>query len=510
MKRLISILLICCSLLMALVACGGKEEETNPPAGSDGTAEGTDVFGQQNFVSAVPADVLDFEDKELTVLVRKDEKVSREWYKEAIEDELDQAVSDRNKIVEDDLGLKVNFDFQGDYNHGTYVTLFVQLVNDDVASGLHEFDMVAHYAYAATLPAFRDSIANMADKDMFPYFGFDRPCWNKAIIDNSLVNEKLYYVAGDLNLSMFDSAMVIWHNKDLYNKYKTDKDPADLQQLAVDGNWTYMELYRWATLVEKGNSLECDGVYGMSIGREVNPADAIPYAWDLEFVTVNNDGTHSFNIVGNDKAADALETFRLLRNSQGNAPDCVSGSGCTDHFVNGQRIFYTYNIYGTKEFNRTLREMEDEYALLPFPMYDENQMQYGTTSQDYYSLMSVLSHSDLDGEAVSAYLQYANEKSYTDVRGFYFKRIVEPKYFGGVAESATLSIELFNTIVDNIEFSFEGLYSTALNDIAHLWRKATMDETETSTLKNLFEANQAKYEQELEKTDAWLGLGLSE
>ena len=110
------------------------------------------------------------------------------------------------------------------------------------------------------------------------------------------------------------------------------------------------------------------------------------------------------------------------------------------------------------------------------PKYDAAQENYGTTSQDYFNVFSVLDHSNSSkptkGEAISAALQLANEESYTSVRGYYFNRIIKPKFFGTDDSEGTVtkSIALFDIIVANIELDYFSLYSPMLANIDHLWR----------------------------------------
>jgi hypothetical protein len=111
------------------------------------------------------------------------------------------------------------------------------------------------------------------------------------------------------------------------------------------------------------------------------------------------------------------------------------------------------------------------------------------------------------GEAVSAFLQLANEESYTGVRGYYFNRIIKPKFFGTDDSEGTVtkSIALFDIIIANIEFDYMTIYSIQLNNINHLWRRACYDSTGAS-LESLYNAKQADYEKAIIETDAWLGL----
>ena len=115
------------------------------------------------------------------------------------------------------------------------------------------------------------------------------------------------------------------------------------------------------------------------------------------------------------------------------------------------------------------------------------------------------------GEAISAFLQLANEESYTGVRGYYFNRVIKPKFFGTDDSEGTVtkSIALFDIIISNIEFDFMTIYSMPLNNVNHLWRNACYD-TSDSSLESLYSAKQADYEKAIIETDAWLGLRSAE
>jgi hypothetical protein len=174
-------------------------------------------------------------------------------------------------------------------------------------------------------------------------------------------------------------------------------------------------------------------------------------------------------------------------------------------------MFYMERLYSGYDANMAIREMDDKYGILPMPKYDINQKEYGTTAQDYYTLMFVLDHSESSiptkGEAISAFLQLANEYTYTDVRGYYFNRIIKPKFFGTDDSEGTVtkSIALFDIIVSNIKFDYCNIYSMQLNNINYLWRSACQPDAE-ETLESLYNADKADFEQAIRETDAWFGL----
>lgn len=306
----------------------------------------------------------------------------------------------------------------------------------------------------------------------------------------------------------------MWHNKTLYDAKREDNDPENIQDLALAGLWTYEDLYRWASVFyENSNGTEgrqVDDTYALCMyTNDPCPVDALPYAWDLEFVIENNDKTHNFNIEGNEKAEEALNRFRNLFNGVGTQKDEYQCSTTTKNFAAGRYIFFTDRIFWNTENNMAIREMEDKYGLLPLPKYDAEQEQYGTTAQDYYNLLMVIDHAESSvptkGEAVSAYLQLSCEESYTGVRGYYFNRIIKPKFFGTDDSEGTVtkSIALFDIIVDNIEFDYCTIYSPQLNNVNHLWRGACYSD---NTLEYRYQTNKEAYEKAIMETDAWLGL----
>ena len=479
-----------------------EKETEKEPGGSD----------EETFIPVVPTPDFDFEGENINILVRNHTLSSREWYKETAEDELDEAVAMRNTAVETSLNLYVTYELVPYENYNFFADIFNSIIVDDIVSDLHYYDIAANFASSGAYPVVRDCAANLNDKETFPYFDFSLPCWNQSIVNNTTINDRLHYVSGDLNLSMFDAAMIIWYNKDLYDLKKEPTDHDNIQDLAIAGNWTYQDLYVWASRLYKDSNgtvgREADDTYALSIAHSnrstPNPHDAIPYAWDLDFVITNNDGTHSFNFIQNKKAEEALLKFRALIDAHG-----TYQNGGVDNFAAGHYIFWTGAIYPSEDTNITIREMEDIYGILPWPKYDINQEKYGTTVQDCYTLMTALNHAESSiptkGKAVSAYLQLATEVSYTNVRGYYFNRIIKPKFFGTDDSEGTVtkSFALFEIIVDNIELDFWTVYSPQLNDVAWLWRSAVSD---TKSLEQLYLDEEERYQTAIEDVDIWLGL----
>ncbi len=490
MKRILALVLVSCMLLLVFVACANTPDETNAPTSTNTEDLGTDEFEQERFHSAVP-DGLDFEEREILIYSRPGENVTREWYKEnPTNDTLDQAIVTRNEKISNKLNLTFKLELDpGNSNWDKMVQNYNQIIVNDVASG-HNYDMYAHQAYCAAYLDLRGCQANMMNKEVFPYFDFTKPCWNSAIVGNA-VNNKLLYVAGDLNLTLFDSTVLIWHNKTLYDKKKTADDAEDLQDLAISGEWTYDELYRWASLKEEaGTGNACDNTYGVS-ALPMHFYSAIPSAWGFELVTKKADGTYEYNILDNDKAENALTDLRTLSQSKGVA-NCKCDLGSVGHFAQGQYMFLTSVLYSSEEANTKIRDMEDKFCILPLPKMYADQSSYGTGASAGYNLVSVLNHPEdlVDGDAISAFYQLATELSYTDVRAVYIERIVKPRFFGVDDEDGTVtkSIKIFDIIASTTKLTFVDIYSASLRDIGWLWQD-NVDRSDMS-LADAFRSNE--------------------
>ena len=439
---------------------------------------------------------LDFEGENLTVLVRNFTSSTREWHKEYTEDVIDVMVATRNELVQGGLNLEVDYIYipQGNYDH--LKNQFISKIQDDVINDLHYIDISANYGYIGANPMIRDFAANLADEDQFPYFDFSLPCWNQSLIDNTFLNGRLHYITGDLNLSTFDSAMCMWYSQKFYNSVREKGDPKSLQQLALDGDWTYDVLYEYATRITpwmySGFGL------GISSPNSPNPTDVIPTAWQLDFVIENLDGTHSFNIEGNNKIKNAQTLYEDLFLADGTITDTN-----VTNMIWGDCMIVTTTIYPSTAEHAAMIDAGAEYELLPWPKYNNAQNDYATTSQDYYTLMSVIDHANsyipTKGEAISAYLQFSCELSYLSIRDVYYEYVVG---LGGQYIDEP-SRDMFDLIVDSLVFDFGTVYAPQLNDIIWLWRDSICS---GDTVESGFYSDYNGYNNAISNTDKWLGL----
>ncbi len=497
MKKVLSLLLVCVFLLMSLVACGGSEDkETQATEKSTGTE--TDRFSQPVHDSAVP-EGLDFEELELILYTTDGYNSEREWVKvEGYDSEIDIAVQDRNDKIESEMNLKLRVEAEAspgkwdDWNENIHNNII-----NDIQTG-HFYDMYTMASMTNYLKV-RGCQANLLDEDILPYFDFTQPCWTQSIVDFS-VDGKMYYISGDLNITNIEGTFVTWHNKTLYDQVKTEDDPEDLQDFTLEGKFNYDVVYRWAELVQDaGTGKKHDNTYGVG-DLTAFFFDSVPYAWDFGWIIKNNDGTYSFNIVGNEKANLATTDLRLLGEMKG-VNSCLGGSNtsnqCTakesqaKHFAAGKLLFMFGALYLGEEDGMLVRDMTDQYCVLPLPKYFESQEAYYTTVPNA-RMTSVLNQPEdiIRGAAISAFYQRATEISYTEIRAMYIESIIKPRFFGSDDEDGTVSksIKTFEEIYTSVKFDLFSIYGPQIEKINWLFRDM-IEKNDRSLEENFTENN---------------------
>ena len=505
---------------------GGSESSSESSSGSGSTGDSdsgqniaTDINGKKLFESAVPANP-EMEVQDLVIAYRDDTRYSREWESpEGATGELSEIITIRNDEVNKNLGTNIKYEILGSGDYMVCLAEYRDKIIGDVLNGTHKYDIIAGYAYAIANLEIRDCLANLADKNTFPYFDFSLPCWNQSIVKNTKVNNKLYYVTGDLNLSTFDASIVTFVNKKLYNNMKLEGDPADIQNFALEGKWTYEEMHKWSSRYRDVNAdgvNDCADIHGISVPYSSIPLDAFPAAWDLDYV-VTNGNRHSYNILGNTKITQALTKVNSLLSAVDNhgVTNADNRSICSltgarsepiIHFVNDRAVFVMHKLWATPEDSEAIVSMSSEYGLMPMPKYDATQTNYGTTTHDSYTLMVAPNHKNTDkgtcGKAISAWLQLATEESYMTVRDIYINRIVKPGSVSGDNATVKKSVRIFNVIADNIEFSFLDVYAPQLGNVLNTcWREAAMYGT---TAEAQYAANQDLFNMNIQSLDEWL------
>jgi hypothetical protein len=108
--------------------------------------------------------------------------------------------------------------------------------------------------------------------------------------------------------------------------------------------------------------------------------------------------------------------------------------------------------------------MKDDYGILPYPKFDENQQKYMTGAMDNYSVLGVpVTAQDLD--MISIITEAMNAESYKSLFPVYYEQALQNKF-----ARDTESIEMIDLLMSGRNFDFCTLFSANITGMPWLFR----------------------------------------
>jgi hypothetical protein len=375
MKRTASIILILALAAAFLASCGAAEtneaqknengENDAPPADETGEA-------QPEFSPAAGADyggykfrILGYDgaDKGLWQIMHISEIIAEEEIGEPIHD----AIYTRNREVESLYNIEISV-----VATTVYPEDFTPKFTKAVLAGEDAFD--AAFLRGSNLPAALGT-RNMAhDLLTVPSLDLSKSWWDKNSVEAMSIGGKLNAIIGDVNLYSAIAPLAIYANK----KIIEDNDVGDLYKMVKEGKWTWDAMHEIAKSATK--DMDGDGVItkddqvGLfmqyfhfqaainSMGERITPKNEedIPvFAPNIDKISGAADKVISF--FHDKNAAIAAESITGYNNQ---FYDFI-----LPKFRDNQILFHINQLL----FSFDLRGMDDDFAILPFPKYDENQ-----------------------------------------------------------------------------------------------------------------------------------------
>ncbi len=436
-KRIIALLLAALLLGSTITACGGTTEET-APAGETVATETTAAEETVEETEAFPPlEEKNFGGKDVNMFLRT------EWeYEFVVEEETGANVSDaifrRNMAVEEKHGVNLNFiDQAGAW--GSH-TAFTNTIHNSVLAGDGAYDMIAGYQAVLTLNIVNEDLLNLYD---VPHIVLNAPWWTQEGVEALTYNGKCFMAGGDIAVSLLEGIFCMFFNKQLALDYAAP----DLYELARNGEWTHDKLAE----VTKGvyQDLNGDGkkgiedLFGLCTGG--NPVRNTVVCYDTP--TISAEGKvvwmteHTVNVV------EKLVTYF----NENDAFLCRTVAD-VDNIFRESRSLLVSTTLGT---SAVMRDMEDDFGIIPMPKFDVSQEKYMTSTINEVSMMCVpVTASDKD---MSGYILEAMCRESTDtVADAFYNVALQGKY-----ARDEQSLEMIGLIRDSLTFDFGWIASLA-------------------------------------------------
>lgn len=243
--------------------------------------------------------------------------------------------------------------------------------------------------------------------------------------------------------------MRVLQQKDDRRDYNLD----DPNKLVVDGTWTYDKLFTMAETV----SADLDGNdkrdekdrYGIGyIGDSSTP---ICMSVGIKIAEKNNEDLPEFSFDKGENISRYLEIFTKLYNDD-IAYDWHTRQGFageTDIFTNSQALFCLGGVY----YASLLRDMKDDFGIIPYPKYDETQTEYiSSASSNFLNVCAVPVTND-DLENTGAFMEYYAYLGYTDIRPQFYDVLLQ----GKVARDDE-SVKMLDTLFGTVTYDLGGIF----------------------------------------------------
>ena len=371
--------------------------------------------------------------------------VNEVWVEESDGTPLNDAIFARNLATEDLLGIKVTPIFADNDE------IIRNQVKTEVTAGTTDYDTVLNRM---------DYIGPQAESGLYlnlmDHLDTSNPWWDKNIVETfTMFNSKLYWITGDINVFDDFAVEVLFTNKSILEQNGFELPYKDV----LEGKWTIDRMYQIAKACEK----DLDGDGKMTVGKDVighiEGNDHIKhwiYAMGEKSCDIDKDGNLEVNIL-TESHISAIDTlFSYMVDKQ------MTYTGAWQDFLKGGIVFCGAMLGPIN----SLREMEDDFGVIPMAKKNEEQENYGHYVSNGWTTAYAVPMTNKDPDRTGIILEVLCGFSTDTVRSALYDVL-----FAAKLVRDTESVEMLNIIFDTksydwaVDFSWGGNFANLYNGI---------------------------------------------
>ena len=465
-KKLLVLLLAALMTAPAFLSCSdsGTNEENAETAASAPSAVSEENTAAEETEPSIYDDVPtgDFDGHEFRML----NVVSNYAYvlltaEELMGETINDAVFNRNALVGDTLNVTFSENIVGWGDISGEIT-------NMVAADDYSYDIVFDEVQNSIKYPANGQVINLYD---LSEINFEKPWWDAGSVETLSVGDSLYMVNGDIHLMYGESAWVLFFNKNMLAEYNLESPYTVIKE----GRWTFDKMYEMISGVSldlNGDGiLNSDDQFGLATHSDFSLVLLTSAGEGLLYKNENNipEWKELPEKVFNLSEKIHQQFFDLNIAFQQYLSPIGSIGGIVDHFMQGKSLFLCEVLGHAK----TLRDMEDNFGIIPTPKYDETQENYNTfIARSAQTLMVPVTNRELSRTAVI--LENLGAESFKSLRPAYY----DVQLSGKTARDAD-SLEMLDIIFDGRRY--EMAYIFGANTIGSAYITATEDGSELAS-----------------------------
>lgn len=312
-----------------------------------------------------------------------------------------------------------------------------------IMAGDTTFDIVSMMDYFAIPVAMENSFLPIGTVEGIH---LDAPYWGEFTEQLQIAGNQ-YFAPVSCSLTGFRRAACLVMNMALAAKYDLDIPYDDVRA----GTWTWDDLHAFGDIATQ--DLNGDGIFDVADQYTFDTTDMrhLPIsAWiscGLDFVVPDENGHPAVAIYDSEKFVDVFDMAKSFvcegNNDLRFACSSATNVYATGLFFDGRALLAFSQLRNLEQ----LREMEDDFAVLPMPKYDETQENYRTYTYDLQYFCIPVTQDDV--ECAAAVIDALCCVGYYDLLPVYSETVLKDKFARDETSMEMLQI-IFDTRVQNL------------------------------------------------------------
>ena len=409
-------------------------------------------------------------------------------------DNVDRKIYERNTAVETRLNVDITA-----IQAASDIRGLQGAINSSLAAASGEYDVVAGSQYYDITLASQGYLINYNDlgSSLYPdadYIDLEADYWNKQYIDSISYKDSIYWITGDLSLRYLGGMYCTYVNETIYNDKLVDTY-GSIYEIAKKGDWTMDLLNEMAALCYEDKGVEgTDEEDMLGYAWECNdPIDGIAIGAGIQFSTTNLDGSmemtlrtqRSITFVEKlDTLLNSPYTLRVTHNDSANV---------MNQFASGNVAFHVNKLFQAETY---LRDMTDNYYIIPSPKLNASQEQYITGIHDGCTIYGI----PYDAENVAASAATLEALAAESLR------IVTPEYYESSLKFKytrdDISAEMIDIMRSCADTNFAAAWSVSCNNIVQYFRNNHTASNASSMMQKTGDAANTQLQLLLETLDS--------
>ena len=358
-----AVLLLYAVISSVLASCGGNAANDPDEPAPTGKIDAETESGAQNYLDTLPAE--NFGGYAFTIIGRESEAAFIVNFPEEAEngEPVNDALYRRDKAIEERFGIKIeHISFPG-----------VAEVSERVARSVTAQDN----AYDMAIDSLANGLSTVATKGVLRdlnsvnYLQLDKDWWCKSQYGDMQVNGRIFYIMSPISPMYYNAPVVFLYNKMLAR----EMDFGDMNQFVLNDEWTYGKLME--ILKDQNRDMDGDGKLTpendfFGIAADVLAGTALPFALGQKMIVRDSDAYFKLNYESEAmiKAVELSADILLDKTISYNANTTYVQYGHVKPFKEN-RLFCMIAPVGT--ITAHLRDMEEDFGILPIPKLDSSQ-----------------------------------------------------------------------------------------------------------------------------------------